>query len=476
MKKSAVLLLVSAALAGGMLACGVGPSPTPAPTYTPTTAPTATSTPTPTATPLPTPTPTPLPLQVPDWEGVTLHTLCLQVEQSYLEIEGKTPEPVAEAAQRVLAGIGLLVVAAEAPCDATVTVALTGEALGAEYSSGEKYCYSGARVDGQMTLALPERAPLTLPIGGERQTPFSISVCPEQAADAPFAKAWSRALLGGLAQLWGPQVLVQAMMDESVRVREAAANALVEIGPQAVDAVPALIQALRNEEEDSDLRQAASAALGAIGSEAVPALVQALADEDEHVRWAAASALRDSGPDAVDAVPALVQALQDEHEDVRQAAASALGKIGPQAVPALIEALGDGDAHVRQGASLALGLIGPEAREAVPLLIQALEGDEDWLVRSRAAYALGWIGPEPSEAVPALVQALGDESEYVRSAVADALGEFGAQARDAIPALIEALDDEYGGARSSAARALRDITGQDLGEDRERWQQWWEQQ
>jgi len=475
MKKIAALLLVSAALASGTLACGVGTTPAPAPTYTPTPAPTATSTPRPTATPLPTPTPTPLPLQAPDWEGVTLHTLCLEVEQSYPGIEGKTPESIAEAAQRVLAGIGLLTVAAGAPCDATVTVALTGEALGAEYSSGE-YCYSGASVDGQTTLALPERAPLALPVEGEQQTPFSISVCPEQAADAPFAKAWSRALLGGLAQLWGPQVLVRALMDESVRVREAAANALVEIGLQAVDAVPALIQAIRNEEEDSDLRQAASAALGAIGPEAVPALIQALADEDEHVRRAAASALRDIGPEAVDAVPALIQALQDEHEDVRQAAASALGKIGPQAVPALIGALGDGDANVRQGASLALGLIGPEAKEAVPLLIQALEGDEDWLVRSRAAYALGWIEPDASEAVPALVQALGDENEYVRSAVADALGEFGSQARDAVPALIEALGDEYGGARSSAARALRDISGQDLGEDRGRWQQWWEQQ
>jgi len=98
------------------------------------------------------------------------------------------------------------------------------------------------------------------------------------------------------------------------------------------------------------------------------------------------------------------------------------------------------------------------------------------LVRSGAANALGWIEPDASEAVPALIQALGDESQYVRSAAADALGEFGSQARDAVPALIEALGDEYSGLRSSAARALRDVSGQDLGEDRDRWQQWWEQQ
>jgi HEAT repeat protein len=98
------------------------------------------------------------------------------------------------------------------------------------------------------------------------------------------------------------------------------------------------------------------------------------------------------------------------------------------------------------------------------------------LVRSSAAHALGSIEPDASQAVPALIQALGDESEYVRAAAADALGEFGSQASDGVPALIEALGDEHGGTRSSAARALQDITGQDFGEDADRWHQWWEQQ
>jgi HEAT repeat protein len=428
-------------------------------------------------TPSPTPTPTPLPLQAPDWEGeeeITLHTLCLRVEQSYPGITGMPPEPVAEAAQRVLAGIGLLAVAEGTPCDATLTVTLTSEALGAEYSGGTKYCYSGARVDGQMTLVLPEHAPLTLPIEGQQQTPFVISFCPEQREDAPFAKVWSQVLLRGLAQLWGPSVFVQALNDESVRVREAAAGALAEFGPQAAYAVPALIEALSG--EDRDLRSAVSDALGAIGEEAVPALIESLADEDEGVRWAAVSALREIGPQAADAVPVLIQALQDEDYEVRQAAGSALGRMGPEAIPALIRALGDEDANVRQGVSQALGLIGPEAKESVPHLVQALEEDEDWLVRSNSARALGWIEPEPGDVVPALIQALGDESEYVRAAAADALGEFGSQAREAIPLLIGALGDQHGGTRSSAARALRDITGQDLGEDPDRWRQWWEGQ
>jgi HEAT repeat protein len=58
-------------------------------------------------------------------------------------------------------------------------------------------------------------------------------------------------------------------------VRRAAAEALEKIGPPAV---PALIQALRDEKEE--VRRAAAKALGEIGD----ALTQALRDEKEEVR------------------------------------------------------------------------------------------------------------------------------------------------------------------------------------------------
>lgn len=58
----------------------------------------------------------------------------------------------------------------------------------------------------------------------------------------------------------------------------------------ADDAIPALQEALRN--EDADVRQAAAWALGEIGDpQAVPALQEALKDEDADVRRAAAEAL-----------------------------------------------------------------------------------------------------------------------------------------------------------------------------------------
>src|SRR5208337_1761933 len=68
-------------------------------------------------------------------------------------------------------------------------------------------------------------------------------------------------------------------------------------------------------------------------ADAVPALVAALKDDqDKDVRKQAADALRRIGPAAADAVPALVAALKDDQDkDVRKQAADALRRIGPAA-------------------------------------------------------------------------------------------------------------------------------------------------
>jgi hypothetical protein len=321
MRRFSVLLLALVTLAGSALACGQSRTPTPSPI----------------------PTPAPLPLQAPGWEDVTVRTLCLVVEQSYPGIEGKSPEPVAEAVQGILARLGVSGVSEGESCDATLTVALTGKARGADYI-GAGHCYSGAEVSGEMVLTASERAPLTLPIDGKYPPPVMIASCPDEPTNAPFEKAWMEALLEGLTHLWGPQVLIRSLGDERAWAREIVVEELGEIGPE------------------------------------------------EGV------------------VSALIQALEDRDGDVREAAAAALGEIGPYAV------------------------------EAVPALIVAL-GDDRIGVRRAAALALGEIGPGASEAVPALIQALGDESSLMRQA---------------------------------AAKALRAITGQDFGEDVERWQQWWE--
>ena len=271
-----------------------------------------------------------------------IQTLCLTVEQSYPQIEREFSVPITETVRRILARLGLEVVAEGTPCDATLTFALTGESLWDSYSpsgipidilssgiSTGSFCHTGAKFNGQATLAIPERAPLTLPISAKQVPPSSTYDCPGKTG-APFGRVWPRAVLDGLAELWGIQALTQTLEDEDEDVREAAIQALGEIGPQAVEAVPALIDTLQ-EHEDHDVREAGAEVLGMIGpdaKEAVPALIQTL-EEDFWVREAAAEALGEIGPEE-GVVPALIQALEDAGPSVSRSAADALEAITGQ--------------------------------------------------------------------------------------------------------------------------------------------------
>jgi hypothetical protein len=182
----------------------------------------------------------------------------------------------------------------------------------------------------------------------------------------------------------------------------------------------------------------------------------------------------DIGPEE-GVVPALIQALDDESERVRWDAATALLEIGPEAVPALIEALENGNesVRVRETIVMLLGDIGPE-EGVVPALIQAIT-DESEKVSMAAPQSLGHIGPEEG-VIPALILALKDGRSAVRFGAALGLETIGPEAVEAIPALVEALEDESGLVREGAASALTAITGQDFGQGAKRWQQWWEEQ
>ncbi|UCG48962.1 MAG: HEAT repeat domain-containing protein [Phycisphaerales bacterium] len=207
---------------------------------------------------------------------------------------------------------------------------------------------------------------------------------------------------------------IERLHHKDVEVRRSAARTLEQKGPEAKDAIPALIEVL--EDKDEYVRAAAARALGNTGPEAesaIPALMQAIKDQIMIVRMGAAMGLGGIGPRARNAIPALAEALQSQHEDhnVKREAAEALGKIGPEAVPALAKALQHNQYFVRRVAARALGETGVAG--AVPALIKALQ-DEDRSVRWITAQALGRIGSEAKEAIPALTEALQDEFYHVR--------------------------------------------------------------
>jgi len=84
--------------------------------------------------------------------------------------------------------------------------------------------------------------------------------------------------------------LTEALRDENPSVREAAALALREMGPEAKAAIPALAQLLRD--PDGYIRITAAHTLERMGTDAVPSLVPLLRDPDARARELAANSLR----------------------------------------------------------------------------------------------------------------------------------------------------------------------------------------
>ncbi len=245
---------------------------------------------------------------------------------------------------------------------------------------------------------------------------------------------------------------VKALANSEGDIQIAAAEVLGKMEPSAMTAIPHLVKALANSDNNSDVRKAAADALGNIGPtavKAVPHLVKALANSDDksHVRKAAADALGKIGPTAVKAVPHLVKVLANSDSDVRKAATDALGQVDPTAVkalPHLLKALANSDdnSDVRKAVADTLEKIGPTAVKAVPHLVKALANSDDKShVRKAAADALGKIGPTAVKAVPHLVKALAnsDDNSYVRKAAADALGKIGPTAVKTVPHIVNML-------------------------------------
>jgi hypothetical protein len=141
---------------------------------------------------------------------------------------------------------------------------------------------------------------------------------------------------GGQAKAAVP-ALAEALRDNQM-VSWPAADALGNIGPDAAPAIQALVGVIVREqgigkasetgsETPSTISWLAGRALAGIGSASVPALSKLLVHEDRFVRMTAAQALGTIGPPAEDAIPALNTALSDHDEHVRRLSRVALDRI-----------------------------------------------------------------------------------------------------------------------------------------------------
>src|SRR5205823_6002094 len=108
-----------------------------------------------------------------------------------------------------------------------------------------------------------------------------------------------------------------------------------------------------------------------------------LQDANPKFRVEAVKALGSIAQKNNELIPALVAAMKDNNYDIGNAASKALGSLGAEAVPALLEVLKDktSPADLRHAAD-ALGMIGPGAKAAAPLLAEALKADKRGVWRS----------------------------------------------------------------------------------------------
>lgn len=260
--------------------------------------------------------------------------------------------------------------------------------------------------------------------------------------------------------------LIKMLRSGIFREKHRAVEVLGLFGPDARDAVPALIEALECSSNDvpaafavtatADLQRQAAEALAEIGSDAVAA-VPALATLAHAGSWHGPSfckALGRIGPGARQAIPVLEEALGDDNAPVRFAAAEALTRIVPQQCSnavAVLRALQHDPKLARVWQSNGDGLAHPAERLDFnsPLSRQ---------FRISASVPLWRLGLEQQPPVAGLLDELEGPGHNYNLWCIELLGELGPAARPALPRLIPLVEpNNWSGLRRAAAIAIRKI-------------------
>ena len=197
-----------------------------------------------------------------------------------------------------------------------------------------------------------------------------------------------------------PGLILALVEDGDVRVKSAAASALVAIGPDAVSGLLEVVAGVG----DTAVTGHAAWALAHMDAGALPILCGAIDSPIGAVRSAIVTAvgaiIRGGGnlcgehgdrlPDWDRAVDLLLKGLDDVEAIVRLEAVNAIAGIGlDSAVLRVIELLDDEHEEVRRSAAISLGKLGD--RRALGALERARNGDEASSVRVLAALAIGAI-------------------------------------------------------------------------------------
>jgi len=176
--------------------------------------------------------------------------------------------------------------------------------------------------------------------------------------------------------------LMQILEKKGYLSPEAVAYALGDIGPDAKEAVPLLIEILKKDGEWPNRREAARA-LGKIdpdNEQVIEALIAAFADDNANVCEVAVEAFKNITTGKKKAIIRLIEVLRRNEQGIRLRAADAIYNIGEpviqETVPALIQSFKKGNTD----AAYALGEMGDPS--ALPCLQEALSKEKNPKVRS----------------------------------------------------------------------------------------------
>ncbi len=237
--------------------------------------------------------------------------------------------------------------------------------------------------------------------------------------------------------------LGKLIADPDLRVRRATVAAWRNLRPGPKVSIPILVKVLEDVQPNAKVE--ALMAISEAGRDAVPALIEAL--KNDKARYWACIALGSIGKDAAEAIPALVAELKCDEPQVRMQAAMALTEIGPgdsATIAALLPLLADSEYSARYAATFAMTKIGPAAKAATAQLKRNL-GDKDTFLVAVSAWALARVNDKDSAsmdaAVAKLVAALKDEEQRTRLIAVKALFDLQPPAERVAPALAEALHD-----------------------------------
>jgi HEAT repeat protein len=236
--------------------------------------------------------------------------------------------------------------------------------------------------------------------------------------------------------------LTEALKDSNTTVREAAINALGQIGPPARPAVPALLEFAKD--TSFTLRSSSLRALIQIGPDAkaaVPVCLDALKVPNPALHLQAVELLWRVDPKHKEIVPHLRELLKNN--SYRSGALSVVGRMGPSAariVPDLVDLLKVTTTYQRQQVVTTLGQIGPGARAAVPALLALLK-DKDTYLHSTVLTSVRNIGGDAAVVVPPLVEYIKSTRDYPTTTALLMLADHGDKARDAVGTLVKLLHD-----------------------------------